>query len=69
MYVSATRVTLIAVSLSAVTAMAGVATGIVLWSLRRMHVGSVGGDRERYDVYFDLMRQSEAVAQEPAAGK
>lgn len=64
-----TRGALIAVSLSTVTAVAGIATGIVLWSLRRMQVGSVGRDRERYDVYYDLMRQADALAYESAAGR
>jgi hypothetical protein len=65
---NATYGTLIAVGLSVVTALVGVFTGIVVWGVRRMNVGSGGGDRERYDVYYDLMRQSEAVAHEPAGG-
>jgi len=55
---------ILAVSLSGLTAIIGVLTSLVVWTLRRMSVGSVGGDRDRYDVYFDLMRQSEAALRE-----
>ena len=47
---------ILAVSLSGATAIVGVLTSLVVWTLRRMSVGSVDGDRDRYDVYFDLMR-------------
>jgi hypothetical protein len=68
MNLKATRGTLIAVSLSAATAAAGLLTGVLVWGVRRMNVGSAGGDRERYDVYYDLVRQSEALAGEPTGG-
>lgn len=65
----AMRRTIFAVSVSSATAVLGVATALVVWAVRRMNVGSVGLDRDRYDVYYDLMRQTDALAQESSTGR
>jgi hypothetical protein len=62
------RRTLVAIIASTVTAAVGIVTAVVLWTLRHMSVGSVGQDRDRYDVYFDLTRHAEPASLESISG-